>query len=52
MGERTRRIMSEYIYKAWCPYRRYEVDAWWKHGKHMDIRIGLFIVSTDHVSIV
>jgi len=41
-----------YMYRIWYSYRRYEVNAWWKHRQHMDIRVELFIISTDHVSIV
>jgi len=44
--------MSEHMYITWCPYRRHKVNIWWKHGQHMDIRVGLFIVSTDYVSVV
>ena len=40
------------MYMAWYPYERHEVDIWWKHRLHMDIRVGLFIVSTYHKEFV
>jgi len=46
--EKTRRIMLGHIYIAWYSYRKYEVDTWWKHELHMNIRVGLFIISMDH----
>jgi len=44
--------MSGHMYIAWYSYGRHGVDIWQKHGQYIDIRVGLFIVSTDHVSIV
>ena len=35
-----------------CSYRRYEVNIWWKYGLYMDMRVGLFIVSTDYEDFV
>jgi len=40
------------MYMVWYPYRRYEVNVWWKYGQHIDIRVGLLIVNMDHVFIV
>jgi len=37
---------------AWCPYGRHEVNVWRKYRQQIDIRVGLFIVSTDYISIV
>ena len=37
---------------AWYSYERHEGKAWWKHEQYMDIRVGLFITSTDHETFV
>jgi len=37
---------------VWYFYGRYEVNVWWKHGLHIDIRVGLFIISIDYKNIV
>jgi len=36
----------------WCPYGKHEINVWWNYGLHIDIRVGLFIVSTDHKNFV
>ena len=45
-------MILEHMYIAWYSYERHEVDTWWKYGLHIDIRVGLFTISTDHLSIV
>jgi len=46
--EEARRIILRHIYTTWCSYERLEINTWWKHELHMDIRVGLFTVSTDY----
>ena len=41
-------MISGHIYIVWCSYERHEVNTWWKYELHMDIRVGLLIVSIDH----
>ena len=45
-------MMSRHMYTAWYSYRKYKVDTWWEHTLHINIRIGLFIISMDHKDFV